>query len=245
MVFQKKIWHVVEKQPGVMVNFLNIFLGFFLPSFCTHCHNKLRTDEKFICSGCFAKINTADKRRIQSEYEKKFRDKEFVAGFTTRFIFEKDKELQSLLHSLKYENKFLVGVYLGKILARANPEFFRTGKIDLVTPVPLHRLKKAERGYNQAYYIAKGISRQTKIPLANNLLKRVKFTRTQTKLNLGEREDNVRGAFKIRRPRRAKDKIILVIDDIITTGATTNECAKTLIESGANKIYAGSIALAD
>lgn len=190
-------------------------------------------------------ITTAGIKRIKEEFERKFRDKEYVSDFTAGFIFEKDGALQSMIHALKYGNKFSTGIYLGKTIAMNNRDFFSAANIDLITPVPLHHLKKAERGYNQAYYIAKGISRQTNIPLANRLIKRIKFTQTQTTLSLEEREKNVREAFKVRKKHGFKGKNILIVDDVITTGATTNECARILLKAGAGKILAASVALAD
>jgi ComF family protein len=228
-----------------MFHFVNNFLDFFLPSFCSHCRTKLKTADNFICAECLQRIDVADIGKIKSEFERKFKDKNIVFEFITHFIFERDRELQSLIHSLKYNNKFRIGVYLGKILAEANSDFFRSRKIDLIVPVPLHQLKKAERGYNQACYIAKGISSYTKIPHKEKILKRKRFTQTQTKLSLTEREENVRNAFHKRKYANVEGKNIFLVDDVITTGATINECGRTLLEGGANKVFAGSIALAD
>ncbi|MGA7837397.1 MAG: ComF family protein [Ignavibacteriaceae bacterium] len=228
-----------------MLPSVNNLLDFFLPSFCSHCRTKLKTDEEHICAECLQRINVADNERKESEFGRKFGDNKIISEFITHFIFEKDRGLQSLIHSLKYNNKFRIGIYLGKILAESNSEFFTSRKIDLIVPVPLHQLKKAERGYNQAHYIAKGISRFSGIPHSENILKRKKFTRTQTKLSLSEREENVKNAFKKRRHANVEGKNIFLIDDVITTGATINECGKTLLKSGANKVFAGSVALAD
>jgi len=228
-----------------MLPSINNLLDFFLPSFCAHCRIKLKTNEEYICAECLQNINIGDEERKRMEFERKFGDKNIISGFITHFIFEKDRELQSLIHLLKYNNKFRIGIYLGKILAESNSEFFTRRKIDLIVPVPLHQLKKAERGYNQAYYIAKGISRFAEIPHNENTIKRKKFTRTQTKLSLSEREENVKNAFKKRRHANVEEKNIFLVDDVITTGATINECGKTLLEGGANKVFAGSVALAD
>ena len=113
--------------------------------------------------------------------------------------------------------------------------------IDLIVPVPLHHLKKAERGYNQSYYIARGISKSTNIKIEENILKRIRFTQSQTKMNLEERRLNIENAFKVRKILRN----ILIVDDVITTGATVNECGKVLKKAGANEVYAASVAIAD
>jgi competence protein ComFC len=109
----------------------------------------------------------------------------------------------------------------------------------------LHQLKKAERGYNQSYYIAKGLNKVLKCALKENHLKRIKFTESQTTMNITERKKNISGAFKVKTISGLRNKNILLIDDVITTGATITECGKILLESGVNKIYAASIAIAD
>lgn len=228
-----------------MYQFMNHILDFLLPAFCPHCRIKLKSGEKYICASCMARISYAGSERIKEEFGRKFREREYISEFTAGFIFEKDGELQSMIHALKYDNKFLTGVFLGETIARNNRKFFSPARIDLITPVPLHRLKKAERGYNQAFYIAKGISKEADIPLSGRALKRIKFTQTQTSLSLDEREKNVRDAFKIRRKHGLKGKNILIVDDVITTGATTNECARVLLNAGAGKVIAASVALAD
>ena len=228
-----------------MIGLLNNFLDFFLPAFCTHCKTKLNPEEILICRECLHSIKNADKQRIESEYGRKFKPGGFVEDFTSAFIFEKDGALQSLIHALKYENKFRAGIFLGSQFAKERGYFLKENNIQFIVPVPLHRLKKAERGYNQAYYISKGIGRSLDLAVRPGILKRKKYTRTQTKMNLEERKENVRDAFILKKKKSVKNKNILIIDDVITTGATTNECAKILKEGGAGLVFAGSIALAD
>ena len=117
--------------------------------------------------------------------------------------------------------------------------------IDIIIPVPLHHLKKAERGYNQSEFIVKGLSDKLNIPYSTKALKRVRYTETQTAFNLGEREKNISNAFKVRNKKKILGKNILVVDDVITTGSTIKECGKALLESGAKSVYACSIAIAD
>jgi ComF family protein len=118
-------------------------------------------------------------------------------------------------------------------------------KIDLIIPVPIHHLKKAERGYNQSDFIAKGLSTALNIPYSSKSIKRIKYTESQTKLNMNERALNVSNAFKARSSNKLKGKNILVVDDVCTTGATLLECAKVLLGAGANSVYACSIAIAE
>ena len=211
-------------------NFFISLFDFFLPRFCPGCNQKLSTEEKYICDDCISSISLAANSLIKIEFERKFSEKKLISGFTTPFVFEKDKELQNIIHSIKYSNKFAVGKRLGEIIADKCGEEIKSWSIDLIAPVPLHQLKKVNRGYNQSFYIAKGLGKSLNIKVSQRLLKRIKFTQTQTALSLVERQENVGNAFKVRKIRLVKGKNILIIDDVITTGATVNECAKVLKE---------------
>ena len=191
------------------------------------------------------KIQVVSADRLQFEFDKKFAVKKFISGYTSLYLFEKDKELQHIIHSLKYNQKFLFGKFLGESLGKAFRNLFDNWEIDLVIPVPLHHLKKVERGYNQSTFIAKGLKKSLSGNVKENVLTRKRFTQSQTKMNIIEREENVNGAFKVIYPGKVEGKNILLVDDVITTGSTINECAKMLLDNGASKVYAASIAIAD
>lgn len=224
--------------------FFTELVGFFLPQFCSGCNCKLQSNEKHICSSCINSIQRADKKRISLEFERKFKHSAIISDFTSLFVFEKDKELQNIIHSFKYNKKFSSAVKLGEIMGSRLSTDFLNWNIDAIVPVPLHKLKKAERGFNQSYYIAKGISRQTNIIILKNILKRIRYTESQTALSLTEREINISNAFKVSWQNKIEDKTLLLIDDVITTGATIRECGKALLNGGARAVYAASIAIA-
>lgn len=161
------------------------------------------------------------------------------------FIFEKDKALQSLIHSFKYNKRFLNAKFLGSLIGSELGEKIKDWNIDTIIPVPLHHLKKVERGYNQSEFIVKGLSNKLKIPHTTRTLKRVRYTETQTAFNLAEREKNISDAFRVGRKKAITDKNILVVDDVITTGSTIKECGKALIKGSAKSVYACSVAIAD
>jgi ComF family protein len=218
---------------------------FLLPRFCSSCKRKLYVNEKIVCTECLSSIQIASDDRIHSEYERKFIKDKIISGFYSHFVFEKDKALQQLIHSLKYEKRFRNGIFLGEIVGKAAKEKLNEWRIDYLIPIPLHSIKKAERGYNQSFYIAKGISRQTGIPVKNNFLKRIKNTESQTTMTLVERKENVGNAFSLRKKDKIAGKNFLLVDDVITTGATTGECGRVLIGNSASKVYAVSVAIAD
>lgn len=222
----------------------NIF-DFILPRFCCSCKTKLTSHQDTLCSDCLSKIQRSTPVRLKREFDRKFAGKNIISEFYSPFVFEKDKELQHAIHALKYDKKFPVGIFLGKVLAREIKKHSSNWQFDLVIPIPLHQLKKAERGYNQSFYIAKGVSKELNVKVSDRVVKRVKYTESQTTMNLNEREENISGAFKLKKNNNVRGKIILLIDDVITTGATISECGRILLEAGANKIYAASIAIAD
>ncbi len=227
------------------MQYLTEIFDFFLPRFCFSCKRKLSSNEHVVCPECLDKIKLADSDRLNIEFNRKFLGKKIISGFTSLYVFEKDKELQHIIHSLKYNQRFLVGKFLGKMLGNSIKSTLKEWSINTIVPVPLHHLKKAERGYNQSFYIAKGISEATKLPINNSIIKRKKFTKSQTTMNLIERQDNINGAFKIKNGEKLSGKNVLLVDDVITTGATTSECGKVLLNNGANKVYAASVAIAD
>ncbi len=225
--------------------FANNLLDFILPRFCCSCKTKLSANQDTMCGNCLSKIQRSTSSRLQREFERKFLNNKIISEFYSPFVFEKDKELQHAIHSLKYDKKFPVGIFLGKLLATEVKSSKTNWNFDLIIPIPLHQLKKAERGYNQAYYIAKGVGSILKVKVSDRAVKRIKYTESQTTMNLNEREENISGAFKLKQKKAVRGKNILLLDDVITTGATISECGKILLESGANKIFAASIAIAD
>ena len=120
----------------------------------------------------------------------------------------------------------------------------RDKNIDCVIPVPLNKRKERERGYNQSDFVAKGISSIINVPVFSDVVRRVKYTVTQTHLNAQERKKNIAEAFAVTQSEKIKNKNILIVDDIITTGSTIQETAKVLMDSGATKVIAGSVGLA-
>lgn len=221
------------------------FWDFFFPRLCISCNEKLNGKDKIICHSCFNKIKSSTNQLLRQEYDKKFSNAKFISDFYSSFIFEKDGVLQNAIHALKYKNKFLTGIFWGETLAGFLQEKIIDWGIDFILPIPLHKLKQLERGYNQSYYIAKGLSKKLNLKLNDKILKRIKHTKSQTKLDLLERQENMSGAFFVINKKQITGKNILLIDDVITTGATVNECGKVLIEGGAAKVYAASIAIAE
>ncbi|MCB9217894.1 MAG: ComF family protein [Ignavibacteriales bacterium] len=225
--------------------FLNQLFDFVLPRLCATCQTKLKLSEEIICSICNQKIETASEQKILHEFNRKFKEDKLITDFASAFIFKDGHELQQLIHSLKYDKNYHIGKFLGKVVANNLFKKIQSWQADLIIPIPLHSLRKAERGFNQANEISKGLAKYIKLPNNSKVISRIRFTETQTKLSLSERKTNIEGAFSIRNKKMIKNKNIILVDDVITTGATTSECANLLLKNGANKIYAVSVGIAE
>lgn len=223
------------------------FLDIFLPKVCAGCEKKLNTNyEIILCNSCNSSIEKLNDNELQEFYNDKFLSENLISGFISLFLFEKGKNLQNAIHKLKYENRVDIGEFFGLKLAQYyENEIKYLWKIDKIIPIPLHKVKYKERGYNQAYHIAKGISSNLQIPVDIKSLQREKYTSTQTKLNKSERKSNVKNVFCVYDNSEISNKNVLLIDDVVTTGATTLECARILKNNGANEIYLATIAIAD
>lgn len=214
------------------------------PTVCTICGMSLSKSQKFICTFC------AQNRfqKAASTKEDAINLPEIVQGRFALWQFDKGGYLQDLLHKLKYHRLTGVGEDLGKILGN---EFKKTSlvksleeKVEIL-PVPLHHKKKRKRGFNQAFFIAKGMADVTGFNIIElGIVTRVKDTQTQTGFSLGKRRQNIANAFKVEFPERIKGKTILIVDDVFTTGATAFELVQELQKANVRKILIATVAQA-
>ncbi|HTG57527.1 MAG TPA: phosphoribosyltransferase family protein, partial [Niabella sp.] len=145
------------------------------------------------------------------------------------------------LHALKYKNRPEVGVMLGKVLGQKIADA-RIMKPDIIIPVPLHPSRKRKRGYNQSAKFAEGLSVKLNIPFSDTIVARLVKTDTQTKKNKLNRWQNVSEVFHVKDPLTVKGKRILLVDDVVTTGATIEACAHILKQNGCAEINIACIA---
>ena len=150
--------------------------------------------------------------------------------------------VQQLIHLLKYKGKRSVGTRLGVMLAQVLRDRPRWQEADLIIPVPLHKSRLRERGYNQSFLIGKALGEKLRKPLRPELLVRKRSTRSQTKLNVAERIENVSGAFRVNHPEQLDGKRIILVDDIITTGATADACSRSLLNAGVKEVLVATVA---
>lgn len=155
-----------------------------------------------------------------------------------------DHPLRQAVQRFKYGRKVSLGKPLGRIMARGCREFLAAWQADLILPVPLHPRRLRWRGFNQSVLLARQVGRAYGIPVDPLLLRRIKETPPQTQLSEEERRRNVRGAFALAPGRSIENKNILLIDDVYTSGATVNECSRTLKKNGAKDVYVLTLARA-
>lgn len=146
---------------------------------------------------------------------------------TSYFFYRRGSDFSRIIHLLKYRGQKEIGEIMGRHVAT---EILASGffqGVDMIVPVPLHRKKQKLRGYNQSEWIARGISHVTAIPIETTAIVREKNTGTQTRKSIFERWENVDGTFRLSSPERFIGKHVLIIDDVLTTGATTVACASS------------------
>jgi ComF family protein len=150
--------------------------------------------------------------------------------------------VQELIHRFKYGYRVHLSQPLGLLAANALQPFQSEAAPDMILPVPLHRKRLRQRGFNQSQLIAGVLAKKWGVPLVTGNLRRVRWTEPQTTLDAAERRDNVRGAFDLRYPQRLEGKRVLLVDDVLTTGSTLRACAEPLREAGAAAIFAVTVA---
>ena len=185
-----------------------------------------------MCLDCLYKLPKIEKIHL-SELEKVFWGRFDVERVTAYFYYQKESPYNRLLHKMKYGSHPEVGMRLALMAAeQLSKEGFFDG-IDAIVPLPLSKKKRRQRGYNQCDYIAEGLSQITGIPVLKDCVVRNKSNETQTHKTRDERWRNVEGIFSLANPELIEGKHILLIDDILTTGATLTNCA-IAIKSGCN-----------
>lgn len=232
-----------------------LFKGFkdlIYPNCCLVCKNKLPglDQQQLICAGCWDKIErnlppfcASCGRHLTPEAIEK-NSCPSCSKCKTSFYFDRafspcayTGAVMKLIHEFKYSGKD----YLGKPLGKLMNSFIRDYQLpiqhlDFVIPIPLHKSRLREREFNQAEILSQEIGRQFNKPVLTDCLLRVKPTKTQTELTFQERCQNIKKSFSVTKPELIKDTNLLLIDDVLTTGATSNEAAKCLKEAGAQRV---------
>ncbi len=226
--------------------YIKSFSNLFYPELCISCHQKEREVYDSFCFDCFAKLPFTNFKNFRdNEFTDHFRSKKYIETGNSLFFFVKQGHVQKLIQELKYKNKPHFGLKLGNIMGETNYGKFIRENIDIIVPVPLHKNKEIKRGYNQSQMFAQGLSKSTGKTLSVKNMIRTKNTSTQTKMNREQRLANLKNAFSILHPEEYRDKHILIVDDVLTTGSTLLECAFALKNVSGIKISLATIAMGE
>ena len=221
------------------------FLSLIFPKVCFSCGKSLYKSEKCICVYCLSHLPKTNFHLYSDNYLMKlFWGRADIFSAASLYVFLKGGKVQHLIHQLKYRGKKEIGISIGKYYGKElkSSPFFN--KADVIIPVPLHPKKFKSRGYNQSEIFAQGLSESLKIKNENNLLIRTHISETQTKKSRFARWKNVESVFKIIQPEKLQGKHILLADDVVTTGATFESCARKILEIPGTKVSVASIACA-
>lgn len=213
----------------------------YFPSFCVYCRENIGLEEKYLCRNCLnnieiIKTRTCIKCGMMTKYGQNCPDcrpNSKLAGII--YLTRHEGPVKELIHWFKYEKMLGIGEMLFSLIEKGLGGYsFK--KFDLISSVPLHWEKKLKRGFNQSEKLAKKVAKWQQISYLS-LLKRVKDTDPQMKLKRSQRLLNLEGAFKVRKSQDISNKRILIVDDVTTTGATLEECARVFKEAGAKSVW--------
>ena len=211
----------------------NAFISLFFPNQCLVCKGGDFHSSDPICPDCLQLMNPLPIENRVKELTVNNGIDMALAGW------DFGDELRTAIHSLKYEERARIGSFLGKVLGE-RLHLKTIQELDYLIPVPLHPIKFRDRGFNQAEWIAIGVGKAIQKPVQTGLMKRMKYTISQTTLNREERLNNMKQAFRI--TKDVTDKKIGIVDDVLTTGSTISSMASVLKDAGAKTIVALTVA---
>ena len=226
--------------------YLGDFLALLFPDLCNACNTPLFHGEKQICTQCLHDLPYTDFHLYaHNTVAKLFWGRMPCNAAMAMLYFRKGSRVQNLIHRLKYKDQTELGFVLGGLLSERLLASSFYLPADIVIPVPLHPKRERSRGYNQAAFIAQGIASSLHVPLNIKLLIRNKATGTQTKKNRYSRFENMKSVFHVPNAAAILGKHIILVDDVITTGATLEACGQVLLAAGASKISIVALAFAE
>ena len=223
-------------------------LSLLFPQSCYACDGPMARGEKYICTKCSVKLPYTDVHvhgaTAQNPLQRRFWGKVPVRFAFAYLHFMPKGRVQRLLHKLKYRGAKELGEHLGQRHGSLLSEHHYPAQFDLVVPVPLHKYKLRRRGYNQAESFAKGLADAMQLPHKGDLIYRAVDTSTQTTKSRFDRWQNVEQVFQVPKPELVQGKRVLLVDDVMTTGATLEACAVALLAAGAAEVSVATIAAA-
>ena len=228
------------------ISFWHRVLDLISPRLCVVCGQRLTVSEEVICSKCNFHLPRTGFQQdpYENEMAKLFWHQIPIERATALFYYEAHSETANILYELKYKSHPEIGEVMGRLVAKElQPSGFFDG-IDGIVPIPLAKKRQRQRGYNQSLEIARGISEITNLPIYNKVVRRNVFEGSQTNKGRWERNENVEKVFEMTDTSPIQGKHLLIVDDVVTTGATILACAQELCKAGNVKISVLSLGFA-
>jgi len=226
-----------------LISYLKDFSHLLYPHNCEGCGTDVLNDNAILCTKCLFELpETGFCNTVNNPVEKIFFGRSNIANATAAYYFTKDSLLQHLMIELKYRNNKDVGSFLGKQLGYQLQESQRFNDVDVVVPLPLNPRKEKKRGYNQAMIICEGIASVWQKPVLKNVVIRTQFTETQTQQDRIHRWQNMQNVFAINDTNSLEGKHVLLVDDVITTGATLEACGAAILQIPGTKLSIATVA---
>ena len=221
-------------------------LALFFPNYCLTCPEPLVRGETLLCTSCFYDLpQTTYHEEPNNVVAQRLHGRLPIISAMALYKFRKASKVQQLIYALKYKNQPIIGQLLGKRYGTLLREARPAPTFNLVIPVPLHNSRLRQRGYNQSDFFAQGLAEGLGIPWSNELLKRVKATATQTKKSKSARIKNVQNAFCATFTTELHEQHVLLVDDVITTGATLEACGMAILAAGGKRISVATLAVTE
>lgn len=206
-------------------------LHLLFPHICTGCGSDILHEESVLCMRCIdAMPETNFELHPHNPVEKTFWGRLPLAGATAQFYFTKESLMQHLMHQFKYKGNKELGMQLGNIMGEQIKKSARF-EADALVPLPLFAAKEKRRGYNQAAILCEGMAEAMKLPVLDKIISRPRHTETQTKKGRIERWKNMEGKFILSNAGAIKNMHLLLVDDVVTTGATLEACGNELLKA--------------
>lgn len=225
---------------------INYLINLFFPKVCDGCRAILLQNEIVFCTSCRHEMPlTQYHLDSKNQAVKKFYGKIDIQFASAFLYFHKKGMVQELIHNLKYKGHEEIGTVLGNWYAEDLKEIQLAIPFDVVIPVPLHPKKFKERGYNQVTTFGKALAEGLKIPYNDSVLYRKKYSKTQSKKNLLGRSENIENIFDAVLTEENQNKHFLIVDDVLTTGATLEACSRALLKIPGAKLSIVCMAMAN
>lgn len=225
--------------------YLNDFTSLFFAQTCAGCDVPLVDGEKLICTACWYRLpRTGAHTHVQNSGSRQLWGRVRIEAVASYWYFRDASRVKRIIHQLKYRNRPEIGTVVGQRYGAALAGTAPFKQADIIVPVPLHPKKLRTRGYNQSAFFANGLGRSMQLPVLEHGIVRSRATESQTHKSRYARYENMLETFEINDANAIDGRHVLLVDDVLTTGATLEACASTLLENGAAKVSVVTIAKA-